>query len=141
METWFNDTESAKWKYSRVVCRSADLPTINSPLSVLVFNECFFGYGSLRLKTGVKLHTRKHYVLTLTNKANIMYHISSETDTFDTIIRDQIFISTLVRYIHRKRGPRWHSDYGAVLQIGRSLVRSQLVSLEIFIDIKLPIAL
>ena len=34
------------------------------------------------------------------------------------------------------RGPRWHSGYGAVLQIGRSLVRSQLVSLEYFIDIK-----
>ena len=31
-------------------------------------------------------------------------------------------------------GPRWHSGYGAVLQIGRSLVRSQLVSF--FIDIK-----
>jgi len=30
-------------------------------------------------------------------------------------------------------GPRWHS---AVLQIGRSLVRSQLVSLDFFIDIK-----
>ena len=33
------------------------------------------------------------------------------------------------------RGRRWHSGYGAVLQIGRSLVRSQLVSLEFFIDI------
>jgi hypothetical protein len=39
------------------------------------------------------------------------------------------------------RGPRWHSGYGAVLQIGRSLVRSQLVSLEFFIDTILPIAL
>jgi len=27
-------------------------------------------------------------------------------------------------------GPRWHSGQGAVLQIGRSLVRSQLVSLD-----------
>ena len=34
------------------------------------------------------------------------------------------------------RGPRQHSDYGAVLQIGRSLVRSQLVSFEFFTDIK-----
>ena len=32
------------------------------------------------------------------------------------------------------RGSR--SGYGAVLQIGRSLVRSQLMSLEFFIDIK-----
>ena len=31
--------------------------------------------------------------------------------------------------------------YGAVLQIGRSLVRLQMVSLEFFIDIILPIAL
>ena len=37
---------------------------------------------------------------------------------------------------HRKKGPRWYSVYGAVLQIGRLLVRSQLVSLEFFIDIK-----
>ena len=33
-------------------------------------------------------------------------------------------------------GPRWHSGKCAVLQIGRSLVRSQMVSLEYFIDIK-----
>jgi len=33
-------------------------------------------------------------------------------------------------------GPRWHSGEGAVLQIRKSLVRSQLVSLELFIDIK-----
>jgi hypothetical protein len=32
--------------------------------------------------------------------------------------------------------PRWHSGWGSVLQIKRSLARSQLVSLEIFIDIK-----
>jgi len=32
-------------------------------------------------------------------------------------------------------------DGGAVLQIGRSLVRSQMVSLKFFIDIILPIAL
>jgi hypothetical protein len=35
----------------------------------------------------------------------------------------------------------WHSGYGAVLQIGRSLVRYQMVTLELFIDIILPIAL
>ena len=40
-----------------------------------------------------------------------------------------------------KGGTRWHSVEGAVLQIGRSLVRSQMVSLEFFIDIILPIAL
>ena len=33
-------------------------------------------------------------------------------------------------------GPRWHNGQGADLQIGRSLVRSQLVSVEFFIDIK-----
>ena len=33
-------------------------------------------------------------------------------------------------------GLRWHSGQGAVLQIVRSLVRSQLVSFEFFIDIK-----
>ena len=33
-------------------------------------------------------------------------------------------------------GPQWHSGYGAVLQIGMSLVPSQLVSLKFFIDIK-----
>jgi len=33
-------------------------------------------------------------------------------------------------------GPRWHNGQGAVLQIARSLVRFQLVSLEFFIDIK-----
>ena len=38
-------------------------------------------------------------------------------------------------------GPRWHSGKDAVLQIGRSLVRFQMVSLEFFIDIILPIAL
>ena len=32
--------------------------------------------------------------------------------------------------------PYIEGDRGAVLQIGRSLVRSQLVSLEFFIDIK-----
>jgi len=32
-------------------------------------------------------------------------------------------------------GPRWHSGEGAVLQIGRLLVWTQLVSLEFFIDI------
>ena len=37
---------------------------------------------------------------------------------------------------HEHRGPQWHSGKGAVLQIGRSLVRSQMVSLEFFIDIK-----
>jgi len=39
-------------------------------------------------------------------------------------------------YYYYYWGPRWHSVYGAVQQIGRSLVRSQLVSLEFFIDIK-----
>jgi hypothetical protein len=34
------------------------------------------------------------------------------------------------------RGPQWNSGYGAVLQIGRPLVRSQLVSVEFFIGIK-----
>ena len=38
-------------------------------------------------------------------------------------------------------GPRWHSGYSAVLQIGRSLVRFRMVSLEFFINIILPIAL
>jgi len=38
-------------------------------------------------------------------------------------------------------GPRWHSGEGAVLQIGKSLVRFQMVLLEFFIDINLPIAL
>ena len=32
--------------------------------------------------------------------------------------------------------PWWHSAWGAVLQIGRSLVRSQLVSSEFFTDVK-----
>ena len=40
-----------------------------------------------------------------------------------------------------KGGPRWHSGEGAALQIGRSLVRFQMVSLEFFIDIILLIAL
>ena len=39
-------------------------------------------------------------------------------------------------YYYYYWGPRWHSGKGAVLQIGRSLVQSQLVSLEFFIDIK-----
>jgi len=30
-------------------------------------------------------------------------------------------------------GPRWHSGKGAVLQIGKSFVRFQMVSLEFFI--------
>ena len=34
------------------------------------------------------------------------------------------------------RGPRWRSGYGAMLQIGRLLVQSQMVSLGFFIDIK-----
>ena len=45
----------------------------------------------------------------------------------------QCTLSESTRYMW---GPRQHSGYGAVLQIGRSLVPSQLVSLEIFIDIK-----
>ena len=31
-------------------------------------------------------------------------------------------------------GPRWHSGYGAVLQIGRLLVRSQLVSVDFSLE-------
>jgi len=47
-----------------------------------------------------------------------------------------IYIVHILKYL------RWSGDrdgtvgYGAVLQIGRSFVRSQLVSLEFFIDIK-----
>jgi hypothetical protein len=37
-------------------------------------------------------------------------------------------------------GPQWHSGLGTVLQIGRSLVRFQTVSLEFFIDIILLFA-
>jgi len=37
-------------------------------------------------------------------------------------------------------GLRWHSGEGAVLQIGRSLVRFQVVSLIFFFGIILPIA-
>ena len=43
--------------------------------------------------------------------------------------------------MYTKWGPRWHSGYGAVLHNGRLLVRSQMVSLEFFIDIILPIAI
>ena len=50
-------------------------------------------------------------------------------------------LCTNVSNIMLQRGPRWHSGQGAVLQIGRSLVRFQMVSLEFFIDIILPIAL
>ena len=50
-------------------------------------------------------------------------------------------VSDLVFVLKGVRLPRWHSGLGAVLQIGRSLVRSQMVSLEFFIDIILPIAL
>jgi hypothetical protein len=32
-------------------------------------------------------------------------------------------------------GPRYHSGYGTALEIGRSLVQSQMASLEFFIDI------
>ena len=32
-------------------------------------------------------------------------------------------------------GPQWHSGSGAVLQVGMSLVRSQMVSSEFLIDI------
>jgi hypothetical protein len=35
----------------------------------------------------------------------------------------------------------WHSGYGTALQIGRSLVQFQMMSLEFFTDIILPIAL
>ena len=50
-------------------------------------------------------------------------------------------ISKYILYLSNNGGPRWHSGQGAVLQIGRSLVRSQMVSLEFFIDIMLAIAL
>ena len=40
-----------------------------------------------------------------------------------------------------KRGLRWHSGEGAALQIGRSMVRFQMVSLEFFSDIIHPMAL
>jgi len=45
-------------------------------------------------------------------------------------------VSFFHKFLCLFRGPRRHSAYGAVLQIGRSLVRSQLVSLEFFMDIK-----
>jgi len=44
-------------------------------------------------------------------------------------------------YMRKDWGPRWYSGLGAVIQIGRSLVRFQIMSLEFFIDIILPIAL
>jgi hypothetical protein len=48
-------------------------------------------------------------------------------------------------FVYLMRGlpllPRWHSGEGTALQIGRSLVRFQMVSLEFFIDIILLIAL
>jgi hypothetical protein len=34
------------------------------------------------------------------------------------------------RLMKTSRGPRWHSGEGSVLQIGRSLVRSQMVSVD-----------
>jgi hypothetical protein len=43
--------------------------------------------------------------------------------------------------LHTILGSRWHSGWGTVQQIWRSLVRFQMVSLEFFIDIILPIAL
>jgi len=46
--------------------------------------------------------------------------------------RDAQFFLYVYLYSVRVLG----GDRGAVLQIGRSLVRSQLVSLEIFIDVK-----
>ena len=48
-------------------------------------------------------------------------------------------LNSYVKGIYKLRGPRWYSGLGAVLQIGRSLVRFQMVSLEFFIDIILPI--
>ena len=60
----------------------------------------------------------------------------------DTMTSQSIYLSswdTLSIYIYIQE-PRWHSGSDAVLQIGRSRVRSQLVSLEFFIDIILQIA-
>ena len=49
------------------------------------------------------------------------------------------FFIIFILVISRFWGPRWHSGEGALLQIGRLLVRFQMVSLEFFIDIILPI--
>ena len=42
---------------------------------------------------------------------------------------------TIITGALHERIPRWHNGQGAALQIGRSLVRFQLVSLDFFIDI------
>jgi hypothetical protein len=52
-----------------------------------------------------------------------------------------IFFTWYSHHIFRGGGPRWNSGATNVLQIGRSLVRFQIVSLEFFIDVILPIAL
>ena len=45
---------------------------------------------------------------------------------YDETYENKSYLSQLQSH----RGPGWHSGLGAVLQIGRSLVRSQLVSLD-----------
>ena len=47
-----------------------------------------------------------------------------------------LIFDCIVTITFEHRGPRQHSAQGAVLQIGRSLVRSQMVSSKFFTDIK-----
>ena len=73
----------------------------------------------------------------MTQRMRFARQIPKDTDTHSeyvsifttTIIMRTRFDVTLIRTSYK-------SGQGAVLQIGRSLVRSQLVSLEFFIDIK-----
>ena len=78
--------------------------------------------------------------------ASYKIYVSVKHNNLLTKLCSRQHVSTLTSYhqaIQRTNpryiiywGPRWHSGKGAVLPIGRSLVRSQLVSLEFFINIK-----
>jgi hypothetical protein len=50
-------------------------------------------------------------------------------------------VINLIWYYFVEKGTRWPSDRGTALQTGRSRVRFPMVSLEVFIDILLPVAL
>ena len=92
----------------------------------------------------------RHFLDILENKLPIEWDPEKRKESFPSIICEHAYgvqcnsvlmMAHLIILYHLKGGPRWHSGYGAVLQIGRSLVRSQLVLLEFFINIILPIAL
>jgi hypothetical protein len=73
---------------------------------------------------------------TSATKTNDFSYLSSVPPEHSTVVNVTVSPTVILRTVHFATqyiyawGPRLHSGYGAVLQIGRSLARSQLVSVD-----------